>query len=44
LTNEEYAKEAEIASFTDDDVSSHSSVAAVSTSFESSCFTPPKLD
>jgi hypothetical protein len=45
LMNEEYAEEAEIASFTDDDdVSSHSSVAAVSNSFESSGFTPPKLD
>ena len=44
LMNEEYAEEAEIASFTDDDVSSHSSVAAVSTSFESSGFTPPKSD
>ncbi|XP_039682774.1 uncharacterized protein [Medicago truncatula] len=44
LMNEEYAEEAEIASFTDDDVSSHSSVAAVSTSFESSGFTPPKTD
>ncbi|WJX29771.1 hypothetical protein P8452_18376 [Trifolium repens] len=43
LMNEEYAEEAEIASFTDDDVSSHSSMAAVSNSFESS-FTPPKLD
>ncbi|OIW14446.1 hypothetical protein TanjilG_15359 [Lupinus angustifolius] len=29
LTNEEYNEEAEVASFTDDDVSSHSSVAAV---------------
>jgi hypothetical protein len=44
LMNEEYAEEAEIASFTDDDVSSHSSLAAVSNSFESSGFTPPKLD
>lgn len=43
LMNEEYAEEAEIASFTDDDVSSHSSTAAVSTSIESSEFTPPKL-
>ncbi|KAK7316121.1 hypothetical protein VNO77_34852 [Canavalia gladiata] len=43
LMNEEYAEEAEIASFTDDDVSSHSSVAAVSTSLESNGFTPPKL-
>ncbi|KAK7336047.1 hypothetical protein VNO77_16575 [Canavalia gladiata] len=36
LMNEEYAEEAEIASFTDDDVSSHSSAAAVITSSESS--------
>ncbi|TKY46405.1 hypothetical protein E2542_SST28444 [Spatholobus suberectus] len=43
LMNEEYAEEAEIASFTDDDGSSHSSVAAVSTSLESSGFTKPKL-
>ncbi|KAL2335202.1 hypothetical protein Fmac_016415 [Flemingia macrophylla] len=43
LMNEEYAEEAEIASFTDDDGSSHSSVAAVSTSIESSGFTSPKL-
>ncbi|KAE9619867.1 hypothetical protein Lal_00040285 [Lupinus albus] len=31
LINEEYAEEAEISSFTDDDLSSHSSVAAVTT-------------
>lgn len=43
LMNEEYAEEAEIASFTDDDVSSHSSVAAVSTSIESTGFTQPKF-
>lgn len=35
LMNDEYAEEAEIASFTDDDVSSHSSVTASSTAFES---------
>ncbi|XP_027358816.1 uncharacterized protein LOC113867616 isoform X2 [Abrus precatorius] len=44
LMNEEYAEEAEIASFTDDDVSSHSSAAAVSASHESSEFNPPKLE
>ncbi|XP_020232590.1 uncharacterized protein LOC109812935 [Cajanus cajan] len=44
LMNEEYAEEAEIASFTDDDGSSHSSVAAVSTSIESSGFTSSKLE
>ncbi|KAK7380998.1 hypothetical protein VNO78_33520 [Psophocarpus tetragonolobus] len=43
LMNEEYAEEAEIASFTDDDVSSHSSAAAASTSLESSGFISPKL-
>lgn len=36
LMNGEYAEEAEIASFTDDDVSSHSSLAAITTSPESS--------
>ncbi|KAJ1391583.1 Serine-threonine/tyrosine-protein kinase, catalytic domain [Sesbania bispinosa] len=44
LMNEEYAEEAEIASFTDDDVSSHSSAAAGSTSLESSGFTPAALE
>ncbi|WVZ14383.1 hypothetical protein V8G54_011949 [Vigna mungo] len=43
LMNEEYAEEAEIASFTDDDVSSHSSAAAVSPSLNSRGFTPLKL-
>lgn len=41
LMNGEYAEEAEIASFTDDDVSSHSSVAAVTTSPESRGYVPP---
>ncbi|XP_061364624.1 uncharacterized protein LOC133308062 [Gastrolobium bilobum] len=44
LMNEEYAEESEIASFTDDDISSHSSVVAVSTFLESSGFIPSKLD
>ncbi|KAK7271128.1 hypothetical protein RJT34_26772 [Clitoria ternatea] len=44
LMNEEYAEEAEIASFTDDDVSSHSSAAAASTSLESSGFATRKLE
>uniref|UniRef100_A0A5B6ZG44 C2 NT-type domain-containing protein n=1 Tax=Davidia involucrata TaxID=16924 RepID=A0A5B6ZG44_DAVIN len=35
LMNEEYAEEAEIASFTDDDVCSHSSLAVSSSNFES---------
>ena len=43
LMNEEYADEAEIASFTDDDVSSHSSVTALATSLESRLFATPKL-
>jgi len=43
LMNEEYAEEAEIASFTDDDVSSHSSAAAASPSLDSRGFTPLKL-
>ncbi|BAU01547.1 hypothetical protein LR48_Vigan10g213700 [Vigna angularis] len=43
LMNEEYAEEAEIASFTDDDVSSHSSAAAVSPALNSRGFTPLKL-
>ncbi|KAK7260629.1 hypothetical protein RIF29_26847 [Crotalaria pallida] len=44
LVNEEYAEEAEVASFTDDDVSSHSSVAAVTTSPKSSGCLPPEYE
>ncbi|KAK8470076.1 hypothetical protein PHAVU_004G055300 [Phaseolus vulgaris] len=43
LMNEEYAEEAEITSFTDDDVSSHSSTAAASPSLDSRGFTLLKL-
>ncbi|XP_059644183.1 uncharacterized protein LOC132285959 [Cornus florida] len=42
LMNEEYAEEAEIASFTDDDVSSHSSLAASSPALESNAVLPPQ--
>ncbi|KAJ1417945.1 NT-type C2 domain [Sesbania bispinosa] len=42
LMNGEYADGAEVASFTDDDVSSHSSVAAATTSPESSGCMPPE--
>lgn len=42
LMNGEYAEEAEITSITDDDVSSHSSVAAIPTSPESSGYMPPE--
>lgn len=45
LMNEEYAEEAEGASFTEDDVSSHSSSIAVSSStFESNRVSPPRKD
>ncbi|KAK7266920.1 hypothetical protein RIF29_19581 [Crotalaria pallida] len=44
LMNEEYAEEAEIASFTDDDVSSHSSVAAATASIKSSGLVTSKLE
>uniref|UniRef100_A0A5B7BPX8 C2 NT-type domain-containing protein n=1 Tax=Davidia involucrata TaxID=16924 RepID=A0A5B7BPX8_DAVIN len=40
LMNEEYAEEAEIASYTDDDVSSHSSLAVSSSTFESNGVLP----
>ncbi|KAI4350533.1 hypothetical protein L6164_004981 [Bauhinia variegata] len=43
LMNEEYAEEAEIASFTDDDVSSHSSTAIASTLESNGCI-PPGLE
>lgn len=43
LMNEEYAEEAEIASFTDDDVSSHSSVAAVTSTVDPNGYIAPKL-
>ncbi|KAK3036470.1 hypothetical protein RJ639_030069 [Escallonia herrerae] len=41
LMNEEYAEEAEIASFSDDDVSSQSSMAVSSSAFESNGHPPP---
>lgn len=44
LMNEEYADEAEIASFTDDDGSSHSSMAAVTSALESNGHIPPELE
>ncbi|XP_054813395.1 uncharacterized protein LOC129314029 isoform X2 [Prosopis cineraria] len=43
LMNEEYTEEAEIASFTDDDISSHSSVAAVTSVLESIGNRTPEL-
>ncbi|XP_028772445.1 uncharacterized protein LOC114742065 isoform X2 [Neltuma alba] len=43
LMNEEYTEEAEIASFTDDDISSHSSVAAVTPALESNGNITPEL-
>ncbi|XP_054802367.1 uncharacterized protein LOC129306060 [Prosopis cineraria] len=43
LTNEEYAKESEIATFSDDDVSSHSSVAAVASALEGNRRIPAEL-
>ncbi|KAM7268655.1 hypothetical protein ACFE04_010821 [Oxalis oulophora] len=42
LMNEEYAEEAEFASFTDDDGSSHSSVTVASSTFESNGSLPPQ--
>ncbi|KAK3183774.1 hypothetical protein Dsin_031060 [Dipteronia sinensis] len=42
LMNEEYAEEAEIASFSDDDVSSHSSVIVSSSATESNKALPPQ--
>ncbi|KAL3526166.1 hypothetical protein ACH5RR_014538 [Cinchona calisaya] len=42
LMNEEYAEEAETASFTDDDVSSHSSLAVSSSAVESNGGSPPQ--
>ncbi|KAK7262909.1 hypothetical protein RJT34_30490 [Clitoria ternatea] len=42
LMNGEYAEEAESSTFTDDDVSSHFSVVAITTSSESSGCMPPK--
>ncbi|XP_027349888.1 uncharacterized protein LOC113861331 [Abrus precatorius] len=42
IMNGEFGDEAEIASFTDDDVSSHSSVAGVTASSESSVCMPPE--
>lgn len=44
LMNEEYADEAEIASFTDDDVSSHSSLTISSSAFESRTDSPTQND
>ncbi|KAE9588901.1 hypothetical protein Lal_00012538 [Lupinus albus] len=44
LVNEEYSEEAEVASFTDDDVSSHSSVAAVTSSPKSNGCMPPEYE
>lgn len=44
LMNEEYADEAEIASFTDDDVSSHSSLTISSSTFESHTDSPAQND
>lgn len=44
LMNEEYADEAEIASFTDDDVSSHSSLTISSSAFESRTDSPAQND
>ncbi|OVA09491.1 EEIG1/EHBP1 N-terminal domain [Macleaya cordata] len=42
LMNGEYAEEAEIASFTDDDVSSHSSATISSSAFEATGSSPPQ--
>ncbi|KAF8378118.1 hypothetical protein HHK36_029455 [Tetracentron sinense] len=42
LMNEEYAEEAEIASFSDDDISSHSSLTISSSAFEASGDSPPQ--
>ncbi|MCE3050801.1 hypothetical protein HAX54_048198 [Datura stramonium] len=42
LTSEEYAEEAEVASFTDDDASSHSSVAVSSSANGSNCGSLPQ--
>ncbi|KAF8390615.1 hypothetical protein HHK36_025142 [Tetracentron sinense] len=44
LINGEYAEESEIASFTDDDVSSHSSLTISSSVFEASAGSPPQND
>ncbi|XP_044503013.1 uncharacterized protein LOC123223738 [Mangifera indica] len=42
LTNEEYAEEAEVAAFTDDDVSSHSSLIVSSSAAKSNIGLPPQ--